>query len=474
MRSRHRLVVVVSVLSALALTTGCMERYVGRARPRLGFAQEVRANIGGFRDVDLLLVVDDSGSMSEEQVNLAEEIPLLIRDLTTPPDLDADGEPDWGAAERLRIAIVNSDVGTAGAIPPDGLGDSCSGFGDAGQLHTSELCAGAQPGLQVYEPGDDAEAFATRIGCIVESLGTSGCGIEQQLEAGARGVEAGLPLGFPADDAILAVLVLTDEEDCSLADPDAFYSEFTRATGNVLCQRAAQGIGGARPEWLTSIDTLAMRLSAGRDEQSFVFAAITGIPVDLSGGTAIDILADAEMQYEERAGLHGLEPVPACAGFRADGTSLGAAAPARRIVELSQRFTGSVLHSICTDDFRPAIRDLTTSIARNLPSVCLTRAVPMVGDRVDCTVEIGLPAGTACDAAIGYRSYETREDGREVCRVDQVPGGIGGEGFFYDTTDETCAKLTFTASAQPPLGAEVTVNCFFEVPPDGTTSPVGP
>lgn len=480
MLSSHRLSVshsVFSFLAALALSAslaGCYERDTARLHPRLGFAQEVRADIGGYRNVDLLLVVDDSGSMDEEQENLAEEIPLLVRDLTTPPDLDGDGDPDWGAVERLRIAIVTSDVGTAGAIPPDAISGSCSGFGGAGELRTSAACAGAETGLQVYRPGDDAAAFATRIGCIVESLGTAGCGIEQQLEAGARGVEAGVPLGFPADDALLAVLVLTDEEDCSLAAPEAFYSTFSTDVGNVLCQRAAQGIDGARPEWLTPIASLAERLSAGRDEQSFVFAAITGIPTELSGREASAILAHPGMQYTERTGLRGLEPVPVCTGRRADGTSLGDAAPARRIVELSQRFPGSVLHSICTDDFRPAIRDLTASIARNLPGVCLTREIPVIGDRVDCTVEVLLAEGARCDASAGYRAFETRDDGRAVCRVDQVPGGAGGQGFFYDTSDAECARLTFTTAAQPPLGARVTVDCYFEVPREDGGTPTGP
>lgn len=473
MRFGHRLWVVISVLTTLVAVTGCMERKTGPLRPRLGFGQEVRVGLGGFRDVDLLLVVDDSGSMRAEQANLAEEIPILIRDLTSPPDLDGNGMPDWAAVERLRIAIVNTDVGTAGAPPPSTISGSCSEFGDGGRLQTSTLCAGAEPGIQTYVPGDDAEAFSTRIGCIVESLGTMGCGIEQQLEAAARGVEAGMLEGFPAEDSILAVLVLSDEDDCSLAAPDSFYSEFSLATGNVLCPRAVAGLAGVGAGWLTPTAALAERLAAGRDESSFVFAAITGIPVDLSGGEAGDILADDRMQYREHTSMGTLVPVPACTVVGTDGTVISEAAPARRIVELSRGFPGSVLHSICTDDFRPAIRDLTASIAGNLPSVCLTRAIPTIGDRVDCSVELELAPEEVCDPAMGQAAHDTSADGRAVCRMNQVPGGIGGEGFFYDTSDAACAKLTFTAGAQPPLGANVTVDCYFEVPSE-TGSPVGP
>src|SRR5690349_11111685 len=45
--------------------------------------------------VDLLLVVDASGSMREEQFHLAEQLPELVRSLVDPPDEDGDGMPDW-------------------------------------------------------------------------------------------------------------------------------------------------------------------------------------------------------------------------------------------------------------------------------------------------------------------------------------------------------------------------------------------
>lgn len=456
----------LAVLSFAVVATGCMERRTTPVRPRLGLNQEVRVGGSGFRNVDLLLVVDDSGSMAEEQENLAVQIPLLVHDLTSPPDRNEDGVADWGAADRVRIAVVNTDLGLAGAPRPTGIGDRCTGLGEDGAWASSEAC-GATPALQVFDAAtDDADAFAARIGCLVETLGLAGCGIEQQLGAAARGVERGSLEGFPADDAIFAVLMLTDEEDCTLADPGAFFGAFTLANGNVLCQRAALGTDGARPEWLTPIGDLLGRMSAGRDEESFVFAAITGIPTTLENATPQQILADDAMQYRERAGGSGLEPVPACE------TPLGVAAPARRIVELASQMPGSVLRSICTDDFRPAVEEIVARIAERLPGVCLARAIPRIGDRVDCRMEETLPLGTACTSVPGRSAVRVDDEGREVCLVAQVVPGGATEGYFYDDSDPSCPQLEFTPAAVPPLNAQLEVDCYFEVPADpGAVTP---
>ena len=465
-----RLGTVSSVLLALLVTTGCFERRTAPITPRLGNVQSVRIALGGYRNVDLVLVVDDSGSMSEEQDILEQRIGDLVRDLTSPADADGDGQPDWSAVERLRIAIVTTDMGTSDAPPPINVG-VCAGRGDDGQYQSSGAGAGAEAGLQVYDVArsDEPGAYSARIGCIVDSLGTSGCGIEQQLEAAARAVERGgeIPGGFPADDAILAVLVLTDEEDCSLAAPNEFYSEFARTERiNVLCQDAALGLHGASPAWLTSLDTLAARMSAGRDERSFVFAAITGLPIALSGRTAAEILADPDMEYGEMydPSRRSLVPTPACTSENGD------AAPARRIVELGSRFPRSVLHSICADDFGPAIRELAAAIAQNLGSVCLTRRIPLIGDRVECDVRVTLPPGEGCDEARGQREVERDEEGRAVCQITQVPEAVGGEGYFYEDSEE-CPQLTFTPLAQPPLGSTLEAECYFETPSGDAGAP---
>ena len=113
-----------------------------------------------------------------------------------------------------------------------------------------------------------------------------GCGFEQQLEsilASDRNTANG---GFNRDGALLAVILITDEDDCSTTDPRVFDVE----------PRASNPFQGP----FTSMDELQfnLRCSAhsdasaadsairgrGRelkdDPSQVVFAAITGIPED--------------------------------------------------------------------------------------------------------------------------------------------------------------------------------------------------
>src|SRR5690606_21225427 len=117
--------------------------------------------------------------------------------------------------------------------------------------------------VQRWQTGDDASAFADRLGCLAQAVGIEGCGFEQPLLSAARALERG-DAGFPRADALLAVLVLTDEEDCSLGDPSAFFSTVpSGAAINVHCVN--------NPGLLAPTAELVARLRAGRTDDTFVF-----------------------------------------------------------------------------------------------------------------------------------------------------------------------------------------------------------
>ena len=65
------------------------------------------------RPVDLLFVIDDSWSMSEEQTAVVQELPGLVRVLTS-GDLDGDGRQDFRPIQDLRVAVISTDMGTSG------------------------------------------------------------------------------------------------------------------------------------------------------------------------------------------------------------------------------------------------------------------------------------------------------------------------------------------------------------------------
>ena len=441
MKWSARLWVVTCALCATPMA-GCLERPGTPIGPNVGYGQSVTVGHFGVGAVDVLLVIDDSGSMSEEQTNLAVEIPALVRDLASPPDRDGDGVPDWNAAERLRIAITTTDVGI-GSTTVDG--SHCVIGGDDGAL---------RGGVFEWNAGDDPDAFAGRVRETVETLGITGCAFEQPLEAAARAVAQRDATGFPADDGLFAVIVVTDEEDCSVEDDDGFFASMTPDVYNVYCPQQSHA--------LTSVDELVAQLRGDRPEERFVFAAIAGVPRGLAAGvTPAEILAHPEMAYEVIETTHGLRLRPVCEFVAPDGTSLGKADPARRLVEVAARVPGSVLTTICTDDFGPAVEQIGARIGSQIPGVCLVRELPADADgAVPCEATVRMPADDACDGWPGYAFLETDADGRQLCSVAQV-SSEEPSGFYYDAANEACPQLALTEDARPPLGAELSVECFF-------------
>lgn len=436
--------VVTCVSIAMATTSiGCLERKGTAIGPNIGFGQEVSIDGGGVSAVDVLFVIDNSGSMSQEQSNLAVQIPRLVRELASPPDRDADGRPDWNPVEQLRIAITTTDVGIGASTIED---TGCTPDGDDGAL---------VGGVFEWRTGDDPDAFAGRVRATVMGLGITGCGFEQPIEAAARAVEHADGTDFPGRDGLFAVIVVTDEEDCSVEDDAAFFSGAERGLYNVHCTR--------NREQLTPLDELADRIRGERAVEDFIFAAITGVPTDLaSDATPEQILALPSMQLREVAHpILGLRVEPVCEFIDDAGMSLGLADPARRLVELAALVPDSVLTTICTDDFGPALSEIAARIGARVPGVCLVRELPSSGGaEVPCEIRVTLPTGMGCEAFPGYTLLEESAEGRAICDLAQVPGGEGS-GFFYSPDHETCAQLVITPDALPPIGAEVHAECFF-------------
>ncbi len=427
------------VTCALVLGSGCLERKGAPVGPNVGFGQEVEIGGPDVSRVDVLFVIDNSFSMQREQDNLAEQIPALVRDLAMPPDRNGDGDPDWNAAEELRIGIVTTDVGMGSTTIE---GSRCVPGGDDGAL---------RGGVYEWRAGDDPDTFAARVGSTVEELGVRGCAFEQPLEAAARAVARAEETGFPRADGLFAVIVVTDEEDCSVDDDDAFFGPMQPLEYNVYC--------GRNQAQLTPVPELLERIRGDRDEEDFIFAAIAGVPVGTPpNADPASLLAREDMQFRED-GARAPQPVAVCGSDSPD--DFGEADPARRLVELSGLVSASVLTTICADDFGPAISLIGERIGASIPGVCLIRALPSgVVGRVPCDVSVTLPVGATCAGRPGYRPLGVEGD-REVCELEQVAGPASGSGFYYDPDNAVCAQLVITADALPPVGASLAAECFF-------------
>jgi hypothetical protein len=363
---------------------------------------------------DLLFVVDNSGSMREEQDALRKQFPRMIETLTGESDLGGDGE--FVPIKDIHLGVVSSDMGLIGI---DGI-PGCEGLGDDGVLKHGNLpddsaCKGDYPDFIAYETGADTVKTGENFGCVA-TMGTEGCGFEQQLESALKalwpsvdkdpitgmvmtpnrieflalaGDETGKQGhadkendGFLRNDpergwSLVAVIVVTDEEDCSSANtahftPDTFLEETDPLHGQALNLRCFLNKSN-----LYNVDRYVNGYRALRPmaEQLVMFAAIAGVPPDLvnkearSGVDFNDPAANAayyqnildDPRMKETMNVDGDNLVPSCQS----GT--GTAFPPRRLVEVAKGFgENSVLQSICQKDFRPAMDFLVERIGTRI------------------------------------------------------------------------------------------------------------
>jgi hypothetical protein len=313
----------------------------------------------GTDAVDLLMVVDNSGSMRAELASVARELPELALALTS-GDLDGDGAPDILPVQSLRVGVVTSNLGAAfieRVVP------ACEVPGDNGRLVRS-------PSGQLYfeyHAGDSVSAF-DELAATLKELGAhgNGCGIEQPFEASLAALTGDAPHGrgrgpdngdFLRDDSVLGVLLMTDEDDCSalppqqLFDPDGDTENF-----NMVCALQAD-----EPGVLVPVETFVARLRALRADfpSRLVFGAFAGVPT----GTTLSpeqILELPAMQIVP--GDSPAQPLPraACESEHA------AASPARRVTRAVSAFGAQgIVQSICDEDLAQRMQRTVMQLAKS-------------------------------------------------------------------------------------------------------------
>jgi len=181
--------------------------------------------------LDLLFMIDNSASMSPLQQKLVDAFPSV---------LDAfKANPLTGQPADLHVAVVSSSYGGGawsnvnqcgtGSHPGDDAGIFQQGPGGA----RSGACTGLNDGETYLMTGDGTTPpnFTGSVGDVfacMALLGDTGCGFESQFESVQTALtRAAMPKGlapggdpdnggFLRPDARLAVVMLTNEDDCSV------------------------------------------------------------------------------------------------------------------------------------------------------------------------------------------------------------------------------------------------------------------
>lgn len=245
---------VVAVVASACSSSSSREGFGDGTNPGdgTGIAPPPAGTIGGkpagenpsadeCQKMDIVFVVDDSGSMAEEQGNLATNFPKFVNVLDS-------FKTKSGAKLDYRVAVTTTGRDVKYSIELPGVGSfPADEKGDDGAFKNTNSCGGSKRWV------DKADSDkATRFSCLAK-VGTNGPSIEMPLYALKLAlndrVTDGTNAGFLRPDALLAVVILTDEDDCSREDNDFIYK------GDGACETMENV--KPLPDYVAMLDTAA-------------------------------------------------------------------------------------------------------------------------------------------------------------------------------------------------------------------------
>jgi uncharacterized ParB-like nuclease family protein len=389
-----------------------------------------------YDGVDILLVVDDSYSMMGSRQILATKIFSLISALAEPL-------PGWAflPVNDIRVGVINTDVGLMysdipgpngimtclpaqypefitpcpgcvielrnGEIPCEANSHRCpigwecvlENERSNGTCYATRpedrflTCANiAYPWAELNTEKSPA-ALASDVACRANAS-VQGCGIEQTFSAAISALARNPD--FLRHNHLLAVLVVSDEDDCSIKSRELFNTpEWNdKSSINIAC--------GMNPQFLIPVSEIKQQFISLKDgdEKSVLFAAITGVPpVASCEGSGIGLSACAnnpamenkvvELESNGKPYYHFAN---ACVRNNNENTTtndldslLSEAKPGLRHVELAKEFgERGWIYSICNDkdDWSDMMHSFANGILRSM--------------QMDDQGETGLTSSSAC------------------------------------------------------------------------------
>lgn len=394
-------------IAAVGLLAGCPDRTVSKPDVNQGRVEFKDIPVTLNRQVDILFLIDDSPSMLDKQTNLKANFPNFINVLNTIQG----GLPD------VHIGVTTSDLGSKGAddaAPGPGIGTGpgmCSGNGKSGNLQTYGSTAvtgvfisdspGTTPGTRnTNYTGTLADAFTQ-----IASAGANGCGFEQHIEAVKRALNNNpANAGFLRQDAYLAIIIVADEDDCSMAHSTLIGSDtatlgplqsFRCTRFGIICDQGGQdsnAMNQVGPKgmchsaddgvYLTKIpDYVNFFKGLKADPNSVIVAAIAGVTMPF--------------EVELRAPIGSTQQIPAlthsCTYTDASGGT-EVADPAVRMKQLVDSFPNrSTFSTICQQDLSGGLQLIAELLKAVIGSPCIDGTLADVdpntpGPQYDCSV----------------------------------------------------------------------------------------
>ncbi|MBU1238151.1 VWA domain-containing protein [Myxococcota bacterium] len=362
-------------------------------------------------NVDILFVIDNSYSMQEEQALLRSNFSTLLTTLRA----------GIGYLPNVHIGVTTTDLGSGFYSIPSceggemgqlvkGSGNSCNNplnqmylvdvdpngcsiTRDASGMCVETDCEQANCDADAFLDGDgnptepnglllatddkgcprcvnySGESIDAVFSCMAD-IGVGGCGFEQPMEAMHAALTAGHASndGFVRETAYLAVILVTDEDDCSVQDDALFdpaimvppLNSFRCTLGGVACAEAwatldstdvdtvdfsacvSADTGSATHDWLHHLDRYTQVIAQVKG--SAALATVAAVAGPYNGQLSVD---------KDEQGMWRL--APSCTSSQG-----GEAYPAVRIKELVSYYNAPeqmdwAFTPICATDYAPVL-----------------------------------------------------------------------------------------------------------------------
>jgi len=362
------------------------------------------------RAVDILFVIDNSGSMGGEQGALARSFGTFI---------DVLEAQQVGA--NYRIGLTTTDSG--GFIRATSCrsrlyefeSDGLFGYKDERQRGCLDHCSLDeitldQPWLEKSNGQTNLPSGVTMAQALqcVGPQGISGFGFEAPLES-MQQVLLSDTSGFLREDALLSIIFVTDEADCSMPDEsldwlntsggEVFWTSPERLSSGscwkagvscsggpgvyddcVATDKARTGLATDDPDLAVLypvqryIDTLtelaaAKQLQGGQSE--VLIAVLAGVPIDYPQTGEILYADSPDIEFNWEYGIG-----PGC-GMGTETLDDPPGIPPVRLRQFAEAFTTERrnLFSICADDYGVALQDIADAIGEINTRACVSGCV---------------------------------------------------------------------------------------------------
>jgi len=350
------------------------------------------------RQLDLIFMIDNSSSMKPLQTQMTKNLPDFMNILK---DQATGGLPD------VHIGVVSSDLGAGRAVFP---GCNKQG-GDRGMFKNDPRNpVNCTPPMNKYiissinpdgsrqtnfGSGDITDVFS----CIA-LLGDTGCGFESQFGSVLAALSNPPPDGndgFLRDDAYLAVVMLTNEDDCTVpgdsdlfnpnmmdpaVDPYGAFQSYRCTEFGIACDEPMPHLSPASPVTLHNChskedgrllrvaDFVAGLKATKSDPSKILFAVIAALQTQGDATKPGSATANRDLSIGSTVvgGFQApvLNHVPGCETYSGDS--------ALRIWDAVVQL-GGVFQSICQDNYASAMRVIAETINKKLGPACIAGTI---------------------------------------------------------------------------------------------------